>query len=274
MPENGDLFRAIFDDGANHMAEAGDVDGAYLGALLDNDSNRLAGQARFMPVDKREGESSPAENNDEDAAFLFVAVAAAALAAGVLGTIAVVKNAPRLKTWWNDDVAPALIKRLPRKARIVQLQPQPPSTSPVVSALSNCGPAEFSRAIDQAFEQHRVTMNSEEASKRLLAIFAAAAFIAEQMRQLANAEIVEGAHREELEAALAKLTPQAVTDGINMMLESDAGLLDEASASEYMRFFGGGQVIDGVYVPLINQRVQEAMRLDDRDEDDDSSVLE
>ncbi|WP_314101509.1 hypothetical protein [uncultured Frigoribacterium sp.] len=271
MPENGDLFRAIFDDGANHMAEAGDVDGAYLGALLDNDSNRLAGQARFMPVDEGEGERSPAENNDEDAAILLVAVAAAALAAGVLGTIAVMKNAPRLKTWWNDDVAPALIKRLPRKARIVQ--PQPPSTSPVVSALSNSGPTEFSRAIDEAFEQHRVTMSSEDASKRLLAIFAAAAFIAEQMRQLASAEIVEGGHRAELEAALAKLTPQAVTDGINMILERDAQLLDGASAAEYMRFFGGGQAVDGVYVPLTNRRVREAMRLDDGDEDGDSSVL-
>lgn len=271
MPENGDLFRAIFDDGANHLAEAGDVDGAYLGALLDNDSNRLAGQARFMPVDESEGESSPAENSDEDAAILFVAVAAAALAAGVLGTIAVVKNAPRIKGWWSDDVIPALIKRLPRKPQ--NAVPQPPSTSSVVSALSNDGPASFSKAIDEAFEQHRVTMSSEEASKRLLSVFAAAAFIAEQMRQLANAEIVEGAHRAELEAALAKLTPQAVTDGINMMLESDAGLLDETSAAEYMRFFGGGQVVDGAYVPLTNDRVREALRLDQGDEGDNGSVL-
>lgn len=271
MPENGDLFRAIFDDGATHMAEAGDVDGAYLGALLDNETNRLAGQARFVPVDESAGESSPAENSDEDAAIIFVAVAAAALAAGVLGTLAVVRNAPRLRSWWNDDVAPALIKRLPRRARIVESQP--PSTSPVVTALSNSGPADFSKAIDEAFEQHRLTMSSEEASKRLLAIFAAAAFIAEQMRQLANAEIVEGAHRAELEAALAKLTPQAVTDGINMILETNSTLLDDASAVEYMRFFGGGQVIDGVYVPLTNDRVREALRLDQGHEGDDGNVL-
>jgi hypothetical protein len=271
MPENGDLFRALFDDGAKHMAEAGDVDGAYLGALLDNDTNRLAGQARFVPVDESEGESSPAENSDEDAAMFFVAVAAAALAAGVLGTIAVVKNAPRIKTWWSQDVVPALIKRLPRKPQ--SAVPQPPSASPVVAALTNHGPADFSKAIDEAFEQHRVTMSSEEASKRLLAIFAAAAFIAEQMRQLANAEIVEGAHRAELEVALAKLTPQSVTDGINMMLESDAGLLDEASAAEYMRFFGGGQVVDGAYVPLTNDQVREALRLGDGDEDGSSALV-
>ncbi|WP_159827465.1 hypothetical protein [Frigoribacterium sp. 9N] len=256
------MFQAIYDDGVHHLAQAGDTDGGFLGALLDNETNQVAGQARLIPVQT---------DNDEDAAIVFVAVAAAALAAGVLGTIAVVKNAPRLKSWWIEDVLPALVNRLPRKPR--SAVPQPTSTSPVVTALSNAGPADFSRAIDEAFEQHRVTMSSEEASKRLLAIFAAAAFIAEQMRQLANAEIVEGAHRAELEAALGKLTPQAVTDGINMMLESDAGLLDEASAAEYMRFFGGGQVIDGVYVPLTNARVREALRLDQGDEDGETALV-
>ena len=260
MPQSGDTFQAIYDDGVHHLAQAGDTDGGFLGALLDNETNQVAGQARLIPVE-----------TDNDGAAILVLTAAAALAAGVLGTIAVVKNAPRIKTWWSEDVVPALIQRLPRKPR--SAVPQPPSASPVVAALSNAGPADFSKAIDEAFEQHRVTMSSDEASKRLLAIFAAAAFIAEQMRQLASAEIVEGEHRAELEAALAKLTPQAVTDGINMMLESDAGLLDEASAAEYMKFFGGGQVIDGVYVPLTNNRVREALRLDDGDEDGSSALV-
>lgn len=260
MPQSGDTFQVIYNDGLHHLAQAGDTDGGFLGALLDNDTNQVAGQARLIPVE-----------TDNDGAAILVLTAAAALAAGVLGTIAVVKNAPRIKGWWSDDVVPALIKRLPRRARIVESQP--PSTSPVVSALTNDGPADFSKAIDQAFEQHRVTMSSEEASKRLLAIFAAAAFIAEQMRQLASAEIVEGAHRAELEAALAKLTPQAVTDGINMMLEHDAQLLDEASAAEYMRFFGGGQAVDGVYVPLTNDRVREALRLDQGDGDGENAPV-
>ncbi len=89
----------------------------------------------------------------------------------------------------------------------------------------------------------------------------AAAFIADQMRMLSDARIEDDEGFPALKSAMEKLTTQQVTDSINRMLEKNASLLDEEKSAEFMRIFGGGRFVDGVYVPLRNEKIKEALRL-------------
>jgi hypothetical protein len=45
------------------------------------------------------------------------------------------------------------------------------------------------------------------------------------------------------------------------MLQANSSLLDEQLSVEFMRIFGGGQIIDGRYMPLRNSKVKHALRL-------------
>jgi hypothetical protein len=85
------MYRAVFADGF-HLASSKDTYGAFRGALLDNQTNVLKGQAEFVKVDVADGDSGQDR--------LRVALAAAA---GVVGTLVVVKVAHRVKRWWIRD---------------------------------------------------------------------------------------------------------------------------------------------------------------------------
>lgn len=104
-------------------------------------------------------------------------------------------------------------------------------------------------------------MSSAEAQKRLLALLAAAACIADQVRALVNARIEDDEASLELKRVMEKLTAPQITDSINRVLEADSSLLDEEVSAEFMKIFGGGRTVDGQYVPLRNEKIKEALRL-------------
>ncbi len=115
--------------------------------------------------------------------------------------------------------------------------------------------------MDLALGNHSTNMTSAEAQKRLLALLTAAAFIADQVRALSHARIEDDDAAPELRSALEKLTAAQVTDSVNRALEANPSLLDEETSAEFMEIFGGGQFVEGRYVPLRNERVREALRL-------------
>lgn len=233
MSQSGDLYR-LLSAFEGELAPSRDTPGAVRGFLLGDGARGILGHAEFEKV------QPPGPSR-------AVAFAALYVAAGVVGTIAVVKTAPHVKRWLQEKALP-LLKRKPAEAAA----PAPFST------------ADFSRATDVVLEDCSTSMSSAEAQQRVAALLTAAAFIAEQVRMLSNARIEDDEAFPELQGAMRKLTTQQVTDSINRMLETNAFPLDEETSAAFMRVFGGGRVVDGQYVPLLNAKVKQALRLTDR----------
>lgn len=91
MNGSEDLYRAVFPDDV-HLASSKNTDSAFRGAVLDNVTNALRGQAEFVKVDANDVDST------QDGLSVLLAAAA-----GVLGTLVVVMVAPRVKRWWRGD---------------------------------------------------------------------------------------------------------------------------------------------------------------------------
>ena len=94
-----DLYRAVFPDDV-HLASSKNTDGAFRGAVLDNVTNVLRGQAEFVRVDVGDDDTAP------DGGPSALLAGALGVAAGILVTVVVVKAAPRVKRWWLEDVRP------------------------------------------------------------------------------------------------------------------------------------------------------------------------
>jgi hypothetical protein len=226
------------------------VEGAVTGHLFDK-NNDLVGLASWRWVE--EGASKP---SGVKAPVIW---AAAGIAVGVVATVVAVRNAPRIKTWWNDSALPAMRSKWNHITKTVE---EGPALAAVMAISSDTATADFSREVDAAFADPRISMSSAEALERRVAVLAAAAFIARQMRTLANSRIVEDDDGfADLKQAFDKLTTQQVTDSINVMLETNASVLDEETSTELLKIFGGGRFIAGQYVPVENERVKEALCL-------------
>lgn len=232
-------------------------DGGWSGLLFDDDG-KLADHAIFIPdidVDD-EPDSDPHEN--EHPSELTAQRVAVVTGVAVAAVAATVIAAPRVKRWWLGTVAP----RLRRNSRMGEAGVV---TTPLELTAS---PAEFSNAVDAAVGEPDETMSRAEAEQRLIAMLAAAAFIADQIRSLRNARF-DDADMAELGSAMDRLTTREVADTVNRMLERDPALLDESTSTELMRIFGGGRHVGGHYVPIRTERVREALSLAPRRPDDE-----
>lgn len=233
-----------------------------LSQLLYDDQGHLADHGRFVPDDETgyefEGEPEPESPSPEELGEAIGVLIGVALVA-VTGAI---RAAPHVKRWWQDKVVPRFTRNRNRAPTAGDLGPSQPAPTQTLG-IAPVAPADYSKAVDAALEDSRTRMGSEEAQRRLAAMLAASAFIAEQVRMLANARIEDDADLPELQNAMQKLTDQKVTDGLNRMLEANTSLLDDRWSAEFMRVFGGGAMVDGQYVPLRNERVKDALRLTD-----------
>jgi hypothetical protein len=87
------LYRPIVNEGT-HLASSKGTEGAYRGALLDDDTNILAGQAEWIEVESYEKES------DNELGRVIV------LVVGIGIGVVVCKASPHVIRWWNNTVAP------------------------------------------------------------------------------------------------------------------------------------------------------------------------
>lgn len=229
-----------------------------LSQNLYNEQGRVETHATFIPDEddyEYEPDYEPSGLSDEDrrraeelGALLGAALVAIAIAA-----------APHVKRWWLDTAWPGLRKVFARKSKVVAASSE--SAVLALTALSKAEPADISTAIEVTIDDTRIGMSSEEAQRRLLAMLAASAFIAEQRRILANARLDDQAELPELQRALEQLASPGVIENMNRMLEANPNLLDERASAEFLRMFGGGAVLDGEYVPLRSQSVRDALYL-------------
>ena len=228
MPSGADL--------ANSKATPGAVHGIF------RSSDGIAGHADWVKVDLRQ----PA-----------VAIAAVSLAAGILSTVAVMKSAPRIKSWWLDTVVPTAknvwgtIEPASNSADLAE--PEAMLKQPILDAFTN--------GVEKAVQDTREPMSSADAQRNLLVIMMAVSIIADRMRALSNARIEDDAELPELRAAIEMLTTQQVTDSINQMLQSDSSLLDPDTRVIFWGIFGGGQDDEGEYVPITMDAVRDALAL-------------
>lgn len=225
-----------------------------LSQLLYDDEGRLVDHGTFIPDDEDAYQFAPEPESDslspEEAAQAIGVLIGVALAV-VAGAV---QAAPHAKRWWDEDALPRLRSLFKKKQHLAP-------TAADLASISPVAPADFSKAVDAALEDSRSRMGSEEAHRRLAAILAASAFIADQMRTLSNARLEDAAELPELQSAMDKLTTELVTDAVNRMLEGNTSLLDERASAEFMRIFGGGGIVNGQYVPLRSAKIKDALRL-------------
>jgi hypothetical protein len=206
-----------------------------------NDSNKLMTQAKLGPlVDDKWRPSG--------AAFQVVVEAAVRLATAELARYLKTRRAAA-KEQRNSNLEASEVDSQAEAAEL--------------TALDGAVTADFAKEVDVVLEEHQASMSGAEAQERLLAVLVAAAFIAEQMRVLSNARIVDASP--ELRNAMNKLTVPQLTDSMNRMLQANASLLDDETSAGLMKIFGGGRFVDGQYLPLRNEKIKDVLRLSEGD---------
>lgn len=170
----------------------------------------------------------PARGEDEQDPSATLLKVFVGVAVGVVAAIAASKAVPHIKSRLNS--------KWNRSSEKGEVGSQ--AATAEMAAVSRAATAHFSIEVDVALEEHGTSMSSAEAQKRLLALLAAAACIADQVRALVNARIEDDEASLELKRVMEKLTAPQITDSINRVLEADSSLLDEEVSAEFMKIFG------------------------------------
>ncbi len=247
------LYELIPEEG-KHLADSHDTEGAFRGVYLDNETNKPCGAGEFMPVDIGDDEDSDSYTPDvvlEGDAFALAGILAVGIGIGVGAT----KVYPYVKKWITTMAVPGIKKfwqKMTKKRSEESIECAKAEIAPMMK------PEEFSQSIDLAVNELRTDMSSEEAQQHLLNIMCAAMYIANEIRQLSNA-VLRDEDRLAWKDTLEKLTTQNVTDGINRILEGKVLALDEAQAKALAECLGGALITNGVFVPIGNERIKEAL---------------
>ena len=253
MSQSEAFYKALIPDGV-HLAPSRKTEGGFRGATLDNETNELRGQAEFVEV-------NPADDSDDEdssgAPIPPLLAAALGIAAGVLGTIVVVKQAPRIKSWWLEAALPGLRSKW---ATLTKSKDEGTESADDDGAIRV---GDFSRELTVAVDDQRSAMSSTEAQQRFLTLLLAAAIVADQTRLLKDARIVDDAQLLGLRGAMETITGPEVAEMANGLLEADTGLLDDGTREIFLQVFGGGALVDGHYVPLRPEQIESALHLPD-----------
>ena len=193
------------------------------------------------------------EDDDEDEESSDTLKWIVGIGIAVVATVAATKAAPVVIKWRKARRATKEKTSVTARATVeAAFDTEGKSTA----AMDNSA---FASEVDSALDKHRRSMSSAEAQRRVLAILVAAAFIADQMRELSGVRIDDDVP--ELQAAMDKLSAAELTASLNRMLEADSSALDHETSAELLRAFGGGSVVEGDFVPLSNDKVKAALRL-------------
>lgn len=153
-------------------------------------------------------------------------------------------------------------KKLATKAASLKLTKS--RNTPTVRTDIVAAPLEVNQSasteIEVAVKDTRVPMSVSEAQQRLTAMLIAAAEFAEHDRALKNARIVDDPKYVELRKYRAQLTSELAVDRTNRILELNLSASDMSARAKLMQIFGGGQIVNGFYVPLKVENVREALQ--------------
>lgn len=255
MANQEPLYRAIIPEGT-HLARSNNTEGAFRGAVLDDETNQVSGQAELVEVDRDEDDES-SEFSDLSTAVAMLAVAGVSIA----GTIFVSAVAPKFKGWLGGTAYPSLKAKL---NSLLSQKSQEEQTEIGVAidstALAKISSADAVTELSTAMADPNYVMSSEEAQQRFATLLFAAAFAAHELRALKNASIAGESERQQIQELLDKFADESVVSLANKVFDSNTGLAVVMDAALQRVLDQSGQN-DGAYLPLQREQFHELLQL-------------
>ena len=255
MANQEPLYRAIIPEGT-HLARSNNTEGAFRGAVLDDETNQVSGQAELVEVDRDEDDES-SEFSELSTAVAMLAVAGVSIA----GTIVVSAVAPKIKAWWGDTAYPSLKAKL-RSLLNQKTQEEQKEIGAAIdsTALAKIASIDASTELSTAMADPDHVMSNEEAQQRLATLLLAAAVAAHEFRTLKNASIAGESERQQIQELLDKFADESVVSLANRVFDSNAGLAVVMDAA-LQRVLGQSGQNDGAYLPLQHEQFHELLQL-------------
>jgi hypothetical protein len=207
--------------------------------LFDHEGN-LKGSARFIPEEEQddtdpepvviyepvyvydeEYERRRAREREENAELIAKVV-----------VLLVAVATPHAKRLWHEKARPAIEARKAKRAARKALKAAAKQPVVVDATVVDSG-----QELAVASAEYRTNMSSAEAQARYLAALAARAFSDEQVKLVANANIVDGTGLAELQQSLASLPPQQLR-AIIEAVETNPSVLDAEATRQIGRLLG------------------------------------
>ncbi len=220
---------------------------------LDDDTNKPSGAGEFIKIedDKYEDYHNDCARNEMDG---DVATRAGLIVFGIGIGVAATKAYPHVKEWVGNTAVPRMKKfwyKIRNKDIAISMV-----TDETVSVLMDVASAQdFAYNIDVVLDEYRKNMSSKEAQVHFLNIMSCAMYMASEIRKISNTvvnhEVISEERILEWKSTMEKLATQTVTDSINRILEGNVLSMNETDM----------QHTNGVYVPIKNEKVKEALRL-------------
>ena len=255
MANEEPLYRAIIPEGT-HLARSNNTEGAFRGAVLDDETNQVSGQAELVEVDRDEDDES-SEFSDLSTAVAMFAVAGVSIA----GTIVVSAVAPKIKAWWGDTARPSLKAKLGSLLNQKTQEEQKEMGAAIDStALAKIASVDASTELSTAMADPDHVMSSEEAQQRLATLLLAAAVAAHELRTLKNTSIAGESERQQIQELLDKFADESVVSLANKVFDSNTGLAAVMDAA-LQRVLGQSGQNDGAYLPLQYDQFHELLQL-------------
>jgi len=255
MANQEPLYRAIIPEGT-HLARSNNTEGAFRGAVLDDETNQVSGQAELVEVDRDEDDGSN-ESLDLSTAVAMLAVAGASIA----GTVFVSAVAPKIEAWWSDTAYPSLKARLGSLLSQKSQEEQAEIGAAIDStALAKIASVDASTELSTALADPNFVMSSEEAQQRFATLLLAAAVAAHELRTLKNASIAGESERQQIQELLDKFADESVVNLANRVFDSNTGLAVVMDAA-LQRVLGQSGQNDGAYLPLQHEQFHELLQL-------------
>ena len=255
MANEGPLYRAIIPEGT-HLARSNNTEGAFRGAVLDDETNQVSGQAELVEVDHGEDDET-SESSDLSTAVAMLAVAGVSIA----GTIFVSAVAPKIKTWWGDTASLSLKEKLSSLLTQKTQEEQKEIGATVNStALAKISSADALTELSTATADPEFVMSNEEAQQRFATLLFAAALAAHELRTLKNASIAEESERQQIQDVLDRFADESVVSLANRVFEDNTALATIVNAA-LQRNLGQSSQDDGAYLPLQHEQFHELLQL-------------
>ena len=265
------LFHPIIPEGM-HLANPHDDPNAFLGALFD-EGNHLYGQARWELADAGDEDNDDGGDGEPPYATLAVGVL---IGAAVVGTAAYLAKNEKVRgiwdrtvgRWWKRTVVPAANGI---KARLTHSKnDEHESVQPVALLADGSEDMDgFTKEVDDAIEDCRLNLDSEEAQNRLLVIMYKAMDLAREIRALSEANIqyaTSDEERNELRRTMEKLATQDVAGLINKALECNLPLLEQQKDSDEWSDILKGLADGEKAIRVDGRSLQSALSLEPRHE--------
>ncbi|WP_152631023.1 hypothetical protein ACSAM2_08100 [Actinomyces oris] len=255
MSSKDSVYRVIIPEGT-HLAHSNNTEGAFRGAVLDDETNQVCGQAELVEVDRDEDGDIEASGDSSgliDAAIIF---GTALLSAGA--TYAAVRAKPILEKRWHEKWLPALQARsysLHHSKDTKQLELI--LRSPEFQQMT---PAKISIEIFRAVDEPQSVMTSKEAQARYIAMILGLGIAAEQYRKLKYAQINDAHKQQELQDAFNYIANESVVNLANRVFEANDGLAQEANVL-LLTLLEGSIASSDSLLPLKATQVRAMMQL-------------